>query len=309
LEHEPDSGSQALDDPQIDSGLGSPEHGTEVSSQTGDINVDDLAELVQLNDIKLVMQYIQALESASLSDEMGLDSETIDRLQDAPQVPVDLTDPDLRLSLDLFLSVSNSSQETYISARKAILRRHPEDEILTYDQIKRRVTQLSRVVPLTFDMCISSCAAYTGPLSSFETCPKCGETRYDAAQRAASGGKKLVPRQVFHTMPIGPQLQALWRNPDTAISMRYRDIRTQQILEELERSDGELHTYSDFLHGSDYLEAVAEGRIKSGDVVLMFSMDGAQLCRNKASDCWMSIWVIFEEKILLATVIFARPTF
>jgi hypothetical protein len=294
LEHEPDSGSQALDDPQIDSGLGSPEHGTEVSSQTGDINVDDLAELVQLDNIKLVMQYIQALESASLSDEMGLDSETIDRLRDAPQVPVDLTDPDLRLSLDLFLSVSNSSQETYISARKAILRRHPEDEILTYDQIKRRVAQLSGVVPLTFDMCINSCAAYTGPLSSFETCPKCGETRYDAAQRAASGGKKLVPRQVFHTMPIGPQLQALWRNPDTAISMRYRDIRTQQILEELERSDGELHTYSDFLHGSDYLEAVAEGRIKSGDVVLMFSMDGAQLCRNKASDCWMSIWVIFD---------------
>ena len=224
------------------------------------------------------MQYIQALESASLSDEMGLDSETIDRLRDAPQVPVDLTDPDLRLSLDLFLSVSNSSQETYISARKAILRRHPEDEILTYDQIKRRVAQLSGVVPLTFDMCINSCAAYTGPLSSFETCPKCGETRYDAAQRAASGGKKLIPRQVFHTMPIGPQLQALWRNPDTAISMRYRDIRTQQILEELEHSDGELHTYSDFLHRSDYLEAVAEGRIKSGDVVLMFSMDGAQLC-------------------------------
>src|SRR6202040_4041599 len=192
-------------------------------------------------------------------DEMGLDSETIEHLRDAPQLPVGLTDTDLRLSLDLFLSVSNSTQETYISARKAILRRHPEDQILTYDQIKHHVAQLSRVVPLTFDMCINSCIAYTGPLSSFETCPKCGEPRYDAAQRAASGGKRLVPRQVFHTMPIGPQLQALWRNPDTAISMRYRDTRTQQILEELERNDGEVHIYDDFLHGSDYLEAVADG--------------------------------------------------
>jgi hypothetical protein len=287
LEHAPDPGSQALDGPQNNSGL-------EDLGQTEGIDVDELIELVQIDDIKLVMQYIKALENASLDDEMGLDPETIGRLRDAPQLPVDITDPDLRLSLDIFLSVSNSSQETYTSVRKAIIRRHPEDEILTYDQIRRRVAQLSGVIPLTFDMCINSCLAYTGPLSDLEACPECGENRYDAAQRAASGGKKLVPRQVFHTMPIGPQLQALWRNPDTAISMRYRDSRTQQIFEELERNNGELHSYDDFLHGHDYLEAVADGRIKPGDVVLMFSMDGAQLCRNKASDCWISIWVIFD---------------
>jgi len=128
-----------------------------------------------------------------------------------------------------------------------------------YNQIRRRVAQLSGVIPLTFDMCINSCLAYTGPLSNLKACPECGENHYNAAQRAASGGKKLVPCQVFHTMPIGPQLQALWRNPDTAISMHYRDSRTQQIFEELERNNGELHSYDDFLHGHNYLEAVADG--------------------------------------------------
>ncbi|OAX33093.1 hypothetical protein K503DRAFT_660975, partial [Rhizopogon vinicolor AM-OR11-026] len=48
----------------------------------------------------------------------------------------------------------------------------------------------------------------------------------------------------------------------------------------------------DYLDGQDCLEAVAEGKIKN---VLMFSIDGAQLYCNKQSDCWMSIWVVFNH--------------
>jgi len=41
--------------------------------------------------------------------------------------------------------------------------------------------------------------------------------------------------------------------------MCYHDSCTQQIFEELERNNGELHSYDDFLHGRDYLKAVADG--------------------------------------------------
>ncbi|KAG1849981.1 hypothetical protein F4604DRAFT_1593116, partial [Suillus subluteus] len=51
----------------------------------------------------------------------------------------------------------------------------------------------------------------------------------------------------------------------------------------------------DFLDGSDYLEAVVDGRIKPGDVVLMMSVDGAQLYESKMSDCWVGIWVVFDR--------------
>ncbi|KAG1784501.1 uncharacterized protein HD556DRAFT_1451700 [Suillus plorans] len=38
----------------------------------------------------------------------------------------------------------------------------------------------------------------------------CGELRYDQKKLAGSHGRKNVPPAVFQTIPIGPQLQALW---------------------------------------------------------------------------------------------------
>jgi hypothetical protein len=76
--------------------------------------------------------------------------------------------------------------------------------------------------------------------------------------------------------------------------MRYSETRTQEILRELELNEGLLESYDDILHGKDYLQAVADGRIGPRDPLLMMSLDGAQLYRNKASDCWMSIWIVFN---------------
>jgi len=195
--------------------------------------------------------------------------------------------------LDLFLATTNSSQETYTSIRKAIFCRFGV-EVLSYDQIKRRVAELSGVIPVASDMCINSCLAYTGPFAELDTCPTCGEPQYNPIQLAASGGKKQVARQQFHTIPIGPQLQALWRDADSALNLRYREEITTEILTELERNEGLLNSYDDFFHGSDYLTAIAEGCIKRDDIVLMFSLDGAQLYQNKASDCWIAIWVVLD---------------
>ena len=44
----------------------------------------------------------------------------------------------------------------------------------------------------------------------------------------------------------------------------------------------------------DYLKAVNLGHISDNDISLMLSLDGAQLFWNKASDCWIYIWVNFN---------------
>jgi hypothetical protein len=106
---------------------------------------------------------------------------------------------------------------------------------------------------------------------------------------------KKRTRQQFLTIPIGPQLQALWRSPEGAINMRYQERRTKELLTELQENGGKLLAYDDILCGSDYLSAVKSGHIKPGDTVLMFSVDGAQLYRSKTSDCWMQIWIIINH--------------
>ena len=243
---------------------------------------------VHLDELKISVAFIELLRSASLDDE-GLDDEVLQWLRNPLKEPLDVTDADLRLSIDLFLSVSNASQDTYSTTRDAIHRRHPADEVLSYDQIKRKITELSGVVTILHHMCPNSCVAYTGPFSELQHCPECGEARYDTA---ASGEK--TPRQEFHTIPLGPQLQALWRTPASAHAMEHRKCRTEVIFNELEENDGSIDIYDDVYHGSEYIAAVMRGDITPNDKVLMFSIDGAQLYASKASDCWIYIWVILD---------------
>ncbi|ETW85804.1 hypothetical protein HETIRDRAFT_414787 [Heterobasidion irregulare TC 32-1] len=55
---------------------------------------------------------------------------------------------------------------------------------------------------------------------------------------------------------------------------------------------GKLAVFDDILHGSDCWDAYQHGRYLPGDIVVMFSMDRAQLYKNKASDCWIYIWIL-----------------
>lgn len=78
------------------------------------IGLEELSDLARLENIKLTMKFIQALEGASLDDEnSGLDADTLHRLRNPPTSCVDLSDPDFRLGLDLFLASIKSSQDTY----------------------------------------------------------------------------------------------------------------------------------------------------------------------------------------------------
>ena len=76
--------------------------------------LEELSNLAKLKDIKLTMEFIKALDGASLDNEHSrLDADTLHHLRNPPTSHVDLTDPDLHLGLDLFLASIKSSQDTY----------------------------------------------------------------------------------------------------------------------------------------------------------------------------------------------------
>ena len=248
---------------------------------------------IYIDDLKTACEFIDGLHNASLDDE-NLPEDVLARLRHPLEHPLDIDNPDIRLSVELFLSIGNASQDTYTSARAAVLRRHPNDPILSFDQVKRKVAELSGVISIVHDMCPSSCIAYTGPYRDLETCPKCREPRFDPIKLAASGGDTKIARQEFHTIPLGPQLQALWRSPESADAMKYRHRQTELILEQLRVNNGAIPVYEDFYHGQDYIDAVSRGDISAFDTVIVLSIDGAQLYSDKASDCWMFIWTVFN---------------
>lgn len=252
------------------------------------VDLEELASLAHLQDIKITMEFIQALEAASLDDEHNrLDEETVKRLRNPHTKPVDVSNPDLRLGLDLFLNSIKSAQENYSATRSAILRRHPDDDIPSYDRMKRQVAEITGVVPIIHDMCVNSCLAFTGPFENNDTCSECGEARFDSVTGKA--------RQEFYTIPVGPQLQALWADVEGARKLAYRRNKTQEVINDMERNGGFVSQYEDFISGSAYLNAVKNGLIQDTDMILVLSIDGAQLYAHKASDCWIYIWIIFDH--------------
>jgi hypothetical protein len=66
----------------------------------------------------------------------------------------------------------------------------------------------------------------------------------------------------------------------------------EQILKDIENNGGTVKEYNDTACGIHNLNAWRMGLIKKGDVLLQLSLDGAQLYRDKESDCWIFIYVI-----------------
>jgi hypothetical protein len=108
-----------------------------------------------------------------------------------------------------------------------------------------------------------------------------------------TNGSKKVPHQEFHTIPIGPQLQALYQELQSATHMHYLQEERAHVLKEI-KEKGYLEEYSNVLHGTEMIEAFCNGRIGEDDIILMFLIDGAQLYAKKVSACWIYIWVLFN---------------
>lgn len=233
---------------------------------------------------------MKSLQRATLdSPDLGLSGEALDRLRRPLHgQPCDAVDDDARTTIELYLG--NPSEATYETNRAIILRRFPDTNLPSYYMAKRLVFDLTGIESVVHHMCINSCIAYTGPFLDLDACPICSEPRYDLHRLSED---KMIPRQEFHTIPIGPQIQALYRSPESASLAHYLREERARVLSDLEHEEY-LSEYSDVLHGTDLIEAFEDGRIGADDIVLMFSIDGAQLYAMKASACWIYIWVLLN---------------
>ncbi|GLB36899.1 hypothetical protein LshimejAT787_0311860 [Lyophyllum shimeji] len=132
-------------------------------------------------------------------------------------------------------------------------------------------------------MCIDSCVGFTGPFEVLDVCPKCSQPRYHPGTTKG--------RRQFPTIPIGPIVQALYGSEETAAMMHYLENMTEKILKCADENGGQINEYTDTACGQDSLNAWRTGKIKKGDIAIQISLDGAQLYRDKESDCWMFIYI------------------
>jgi hypothetical protein len=212
-----------------------------------------------MEDLLITNNFIQCLKEASLDNKYEkLGTEILNQIRHPFETPLTLDNFDDRMSIDIYLSVTSASEATYNSVRDAVLRRYPDSGILTYYKVKQLVGQITGIVSVVHDMCINGCIAYTGPFAQLKICTTCGQNRYQPND-TVSAEKPKVPQKQFHTLPIAPQLQALWHTPEGAESMGYRVHCTEKIFSELEANGGNHTSFTDFFHGIDYLNAVKEG--------------------------------------------------
>ena len=290
----PDPGSDDSDEDQLPPDSGSDDDDDNPPPPPPPGSNEDEAHIT-LERMKIDAQFIQMAREATLESQFTpVELRAFENPQELPTSPSD--DPDLRFSLRFYISSldHNNSQKGYADALLDIQEHFPESKMLSYDQVKRRASNLSGLVTWKHDMCSRSCVAFTGPFANLDMCPdpSCQEPRYNQHKLAKSGGKNKVPRKVFTMFTLGPQLQVSWKNPQMAEKMLYRRWKTQEELLCNKNSDD--YTYDDIFCGTDYLDAVRNGEIKDNNTIVVLSIDGAQLFRNKKSDCWMYIWIILD---------------
>lgn len=254
----------------------------------------DVEDPTQANDFTPTIEevnisglYIRELRQAHLDSAIEpIDADLLHRIRNPPSGPIHLT-RDERLSIDLYLAINNASEQTYNDMRRSIAYCYPDSAMLSFYQVKSRVKAITGITPIIRDMCMNSCVGFTGPYAHLQACPHCNTLRFH-------GGDNMPIKQ-FTTMPITTQIQALFRSPESAHAMQYRRNYTEKLLVELEENN--LHKtspYRDIFDGLDYLNAVRANDIQDNDVVLVLSIDGAQLYQYKSSDCWIYIWLVMD---------------
>ncbi|KAJ7275681.1 hypothetical protein C8J57DRAFT_1223842 [Mycena rebaudengoi] len=158
----------------------------------------------------------------------------------------------------------DSSEKAFEKIQANIRRRHPDSapNILSHYLVAKKLEELTGAISFTDDMCWKGCIGFTGPNAVLDNCTECER------------GPDKDPHRQFHTIPLGLQLQALWRSVKGATTRRYRTEKTTEILAEPAANGGQLKAYDN-------------GIIKEKDMLLIFSVNGAQLYTMKDSNCWM----------------------
>ncbi|EIW74970.1 hypothetical protein CONPUDRAFT_40790, partial [Coniophora puteana RWD-64-598 SS2] len=243
---------------------------------------------------KLALEFIKCIREARLDDPVAkLSEEVLYRLRHPPHTPPEPLSPLQKHSITNYFALENASIRAFEEVRASEIKTFnvAEQDLLHFDAVEKLIAKITGVESVQHDMCWDSCQAFTGPLEDDLRCSQCGKHRYD--QHILKHKGKLVSRK-FHTILLGPLLQAIYRDPQSAEDLAYRVLKTHEVLEAAIANNRIVEVYDDYISGSDYIQSLLEKKIRDEDILIMSSLDGAQLFESQASDCWIYIWVILE---------------
>ncbi|KAI9328235.1 hypothetical protein DFJ73DRAFT_609422, partial [Zopfochytrium polystomum] len=157
-----------------------------------------------------------------------------------------------------------------VSALEALQYVYPSDDVKSIQATLRRV---SGYADEKYDCCIRICMCFSGENSNLKECLFCKHPRYDVNRR---------PFQQFRYLPLTTRLLGLFKNPETALKMRYRS-------EFKEENVGDI---SDVFSGTNYRK-LCSTKVGIGshtcsynyfadphDVALAFSLDGVSVFKK-----------------------------
>ena len=283
---EPNSGSSPGRDPSsaTNPATGAGDGDSIVPDPLEGLDVDGNAATIHLPKLQTTQNFIDLLREAVLKGS-GMQDDNIKNLCEPGPERELLSPSPLLQSLRHHINNDMSSREHYEKIRRIEMSHNVDDQILSFDVVRRRILWLSGVVPMEHDMCINSCVAYTGPYSDLESCPRCSEPRY-------TPGRTKKSRKRFSTIPIGPIIQAFYGSRQVAQSMHYLEKRLAELLTAVTGVSGRILVYDDTACGRELLDAWNNGRFGKSDIALQFSIDGAQLRSDQQSEAWVFIWVV-----------------
>ncbi|EIW76764.1 hypothetical protein CONPUDRAFT_18455, partial [Coniophora puteana RWD-64-598 SS2] len=98
----------------------------------------------------------------------------------------------------------------------------------------------------------------------------------------------------IYTYPLAAQVQAAFGDKENAKALSYRAQRTHELLNCLFTDKSQIPVFTDYIEGTNYLKAVLDGKISDDDIVIMSSLNGAQLIDSQQSDMTIYIWIILN---------------
>ncbi|KAI9568685.1 hypothetical protein HD554DRAFT_2204915 [Boletus coccyginus] len=253
-----------------------------------DIDVDDPVHSAVLQKIKVELEFITLIQNALLDDPSNkLLRECIQRLWNPLQAPMTIKKPGVCHSITMYLALEHSSQNAYNQIYCSTQANFPESpaihDLLSFHVVKKKIAEYTGVEYVKHDMCLDSCAAFTGLFAELEACLICTKSRWDPGRLHASNGRVKAAAKKFTTIPVGLQLQARYWSAKSALDMQYLHERTQEILHQLSQTR-EIPIIDDVAMSLDYLSSVLDGNIQENDIVLM-------LYEHKDFNCWILIWI------------------
>ena len=153
----------------------------------------------------------------------------------------------------------------------------------TLYQMKKRLEELSELMAESYDCCVKSCIAFTGPHSKLKACPRCRKPRYR---------RNGQPMKTYRYLPLIPQLVAYFLNRELNERMRYRSEGHPKV-----KADKNGHM-TDVFDGSHYLGLLEKEVTINGhglghtyfsdhhDVALGLATDGVNPWRRRKSTFW-----------------------